>query len=67
MFESLLLSQLARYAGRRAEIGLDNRIIEGVITFVGPEYVTVVESMGYGATPVWIPLSSINTLRFFTV
>ncbi|WP_210610662.1 hypothetical protein [Priestia flexa] len=67
MFESLLLSQFAKYVGQRAEIGLDNRIIDGVITLVGPDYVTVVESMGYGATPVWIPISAINTVRFFTV
>ncbi|MEE6131971.1 hypothetical protein ACR3I8_16675 [Priestia flexa] len=67
MFESLLLSQLAKYVGQRAEIGLDNRIIDGVITLVGPDYITVVESMGYGATPVFVPISAINTIRFFTV
>ena len=67
MFESLLLSQLARYVGQPAEIGLDNRIIDGVITLVGPDHVMVVESMGYGAMPVFVPLTSINTIRFFTV
>lgn len=67
MFESLLLSQLTNSDGQRVEIGLDNRIIDGVITSVGCDYIIVVESMGYGATPMWVPISAINTVRFFTV
>lgn len=60
-----LVQELARRIGERVEIALDETYIEGVLSAVSGDLITVVSSSGYAAGPVThIAIDAINYISF---
>ncbi|MDF1507108.1 hypothetical protein PZE06_02810 [Robertmurraya sp. DFI.2.37] len=64
MFQAFFAAELARRVGTRVEIGLTDRLVEGVLSSVSGELALVVETTSYTpSVTTAIPLSAIVFVR----
>ncbi|MFS0634507.1 hypothetical protein AB1K84_01275 [Mesobacillus foraminis] len=60
-----LVQELARRIGTRVEIALDETLIEGVLSAVSGDLITVVQTSDYAAGPVTnIATDAVNFISF---
>ncbi|MET3690306.1 hypothetical protein ABIC37_005881 [Priestia megaterium] len=67
MFKSFLVQELAKRLGSQIEITLDNGSVEGVLSSVSGNFITIIPAVTYGNTasnPVFVSISAINGIEF---
>ncbi|MGG0718529.1 hypothetical protein ABE096_13175 [Robertmurraya massiliosenegalensis] len=65
MFQALFSAELARRVGTRVEIGLTDRVVEGVLSSVSGELALVVETTSY--TPSLTTAISLSAIVFVRI
>ncbi|OVE34523.1 hypothetical protein CCZ20_26210 [Priestia aryabhattai] len=68
MFENFLASELTKRIGTPIEVALSDGFVEGIITSVTGNLLTILQTVGYGygntTTPLTISIPSINFVTF---
>ncbi|MCU7766672.1 hypothetical protein ACFVSZ_26335 [Priestia megaterium] len=71
MFESFLAAELTKRIGTPVEIAMSDGFVEGIITSITGNLLTILQTVGYGygttTTPLTISIPAINFVTFSPV
>ncbi|MDP9579607.1 UNVERIFIED_ORG: hypothetical protein J2X74_005480 [Bacillus sp. 1751] len=71
MFKSFLSAELANHVGTSVEITLSDGFVEGIITSVTGNLLTILQTIGYGYGSTTVTLTifipAINSIRILSV